>query len=164
MHHTFGQQPWPDGLRALQVNALPVLPVGSPRDILLTGLRPAMVDFPVLLLRSDGFHITLGMVTSAPAEDISDTARQDLADRLRTALTNTGPIHLQVGSPIAYRAGVRLDLHPDGELAALQYSVRAAVHQVLGPDPTDYPLGVLHMTAAYAAADTDTDELVQAIH
>ncbi|RGD59424.1 hypothetical protein DR950_17935 [Kitasatospora xanthocidica] len=164
-HPTFGRQPWPDGLRALQVYALPDLPPGSALDVLLAGLRRAMLGFPVLPVRSDGFHITLDMVTSAPAEAISDAARHDLTDQLHGALAGTGPIDLlQAGSPIAYRTGVRLDLHPDGELAALQHRARTAVHRVFGKDATDYPLGVLHMTAAYAAADTDTDELAQAIH
>ncbi|MDH6710518.1 hypothetical protein P3T27_007268 [Kitasatospora sp. MAA19] len=39
-----------------------------------------------------------------------------------------------------------------------------AVHRVFGPDSTGYPLDVLHTTAAYAAADTDTDDLAQTIH
>ncbi|MEU3566859.1 2'-5' RNA ligase family protein [Kitasatospora sp. NPDC036755] len=161
---TFGRQPWPDGLLALQIYALPDLPHRSPLDTLLTDLRTAMAPFPVLPVRADSFHITLDMVTSAPAEAISDAERRNVVDRLRTALAGTGPIRLQAGSPIAYRTGVRLDLHPDSELAALQHRVRGAVHEVFGPDSTGYPLGVLHMTAAYAAADTDTDELAQAIH
>ncbi|MFD8782783.1 2'-5' RNA ligase family protein [Kitasatospora sp. NPDC059599] len=163
-HPTYGQQPWPDGLRALQVYALPDLPPGSPLHTLLADLRKALAGFPVLPVPDDRTHITLDMVTSGPADTVTEAQHRDLADHLRAAVAGTGPLRLQAGSPIAYRTGVRLDLHPDGELAALQHRVRGAVHRVFGPDSTAYPLGVLHATAAYAAADTDTDELAQAIH
>ncbi|WP_331743965.1 2'-5' RNA ligase family protein [Kitasatospora sp. NBC_01300] len=163
-HPTFGRQPWPDGLRVLQVYALPDLPPGSALHTLLADLRTALAGFPVLPVPDERAHITLDMLTSAPADAITEAERRHLADQLRAAVTGTGPVSLQAGSPIAYRTGVRLDLHPDGELAALQHRVRAAVHQVFGPDSTDYPLGVLHTTVGYAAADTDTDELAQVIH
>ncbi|MFF4923497.1 2'-5' RNA ligase family protein [Kitasatospora sp. NPDC001261] len=163
-HPTFGQRPWPDGLRALQVYALPDLPAGSALHTLLAGLREALAGFPVLPVPDERTHITLDMLTSAPADAVTDAERRDLADRLRAAVAGSGPVTLQAGSPLAYRTGVRLDLHPDGELAALQHRVRGAVHRVFGPDSTAYPLGVLHTTAAYAAADTDSDELAQAIH
>ncbi|MEU6239114.1 hypothetical protein [Kitasatospora sp. NPDC047058] len=79
-------------------------------------------------------------------------------------MADLGPVVLQAGSPIAYRTGVRLDLHPDDRLADLQQRVRTAVHQVRGAASTGYPLGVLHMTAGYATADTDSDELAQIVH
>ncbi|MGA5822592.1 2'-5' RNA ligase family protein [Kitasatospora sp. NPDC094028] len=163
-HPTFGRTPWPDGLRVLQVYALPDLPAGSALSALLAGLREALAGFPVVPVPDDRAHITLDMVTSGPADAVGEAERRELADRLRAVVAGTGPVRLQAGSPIAYRTGVRLDLHPDHELAALQRRVRTAVHQVLGPDSTAYPLGVLHTTAAYAAAETDTDELAQTVH
>ncbi|MEU1283343.1 2'-5' RNA ligase family protein [Kitasatospora sp. NPDC005856] len=163
-HPTFGRQPWPDGLRALQVYALPDLAAGSALHALLADLRKALVGYPVLAVPDDRTHITLDMVTSAPADAITGTERRDLAAELRAGVAGFGAITLQAGSPIAYRTGVRLDLHPDGEPAALQHRVRSALHRVLGPDSTEYPLGILHATAAYAAADIDTDGLAQAIH
>ncbi|MBD0690933.1 2'-5' RNA ligase family protein [Streptomyces sp. CBMA123] len=163
-HPTFGRTPWPDGLRVLQVYALPDLPAGSALHTLLTDLRKALTGYPVLPVPDDRTHITLDMITSTPADTIGPAEHRRLADRLRTAVAGTGPIRLQAGSPIAYRTGVRLDLHPDHALAALQRRVRTAVHHVFGPDSTDYPLGVLHTTAGYATADADTDELAQTIH
>ncbi|MFJ9453766.1 2'-5' RNA ligase family protein [Kitasatospora sp. NPDC101447] len=163
-HPTFGRAPWPDGLRALQVYALPDLPPGSALHTLLADLRKALAGFPVVPVPDERAHITLDMVTSGPADSFTDAEHRDLAEELRVSVAGIGPLRLQAGSPIAYRTGVRLDLHPDGELAALQHRVRAAVHRVFGPDSTAYPLGVLHTTVAYAAADTDTDELAQAVH
>ncbi|MFI9159532.1 2'-5' RNA ligase family protein [Kitasatospora aureofaciens] len=163
-HPTFGRQPWPDGVRVLQVYALPDLSAGSALRTLLGDLRKSLAGFPVVPVPDDHAHITLDMITSTPADAIGEAERRELADRLRTAVAGTGPLVLQAGSPLAYRTGVRLDLHPDHQLAVLQHRVRSAIHQVCGPDSTAYPLGVLHMTAGYAAADVDTDELAQVIH
>ncbi|MFH9353151.1 2'-5' RNA ligase family protein [Kitasatospora sp. NPDC017646] len=163
-HPTFGRQLWPHGLRVLQVYALPDLPAGSALRTLLGDLRKSLSGFPLVPVPDGRAHITLDMITSAPADAIGDAERRELADRLRTAVVGTGPLVLQAGSPLAYRTGVRLDLHPDHQLAVLQHRVRSAIHHVCGPDSTAYPLGVLHMTAGYAAADLDTDELAQVIH
>ncbi|MBO1419179.1 2'-5' RNA ligase family protein [Streptomyces sp. FH025] len=163
-HPTFGQRLWPDGLRVLQVYALPDLPEGSALHTLFAGLRESLADFPIVPVPDGRAHITLDMITSAPADAIGDADRRELAHRLRTAVAGLGPLALQAGSPIAYRTGVRFDLHPDGQLAVLQQRVRSAIHRVCGDGSTGYPLGVLHMTAGYAAADVDTDELAQVIH
>ncbi|MFD0273483.1 2'-5' RNA ligase family protein [Kitasatospora sp. NPDC127111] len=163
-HPTFGTKPWPDGLRVLQVYALPDLPEGSALRTLFVGLRKALAGLPVEPLSDDRAHITLDMITDAPAAAIGTAERAELADRLRAEVAGLGPIALQAGSPIAYRTGVRLDLHPDDRLAVLQHRVRAAVHRVRGAESTGYPLGVLHMTAGYAIADTDSDELAQIVH
>lgn len=127
-------------------------------------LRKALAGLPVETLPDHRAHITLDMITDATADAVGTAERRDLADRVRTAVAGLGPITLQAGSPIAYRTGVRLDLHPDDRLADLQHRVRAAVHGSRGPGSTTYPLGVLHMTAGYAHADTDTDALAQVIH
>ncbi|MGY0459217.1 2'-5' RNA ligase family protein [Kitasatospora sp. cg17-2] len=163
-HPTFGTRPWPDGLRALQVYALPDLPEGSALRGLLAGLRKVLAGLPLVPVPDERAHITLDMITSASADAIGHAVRDSLAERLRTAVADIGPVLLQAGSPIAYRTGVRLDLHPDDRLAVLQRRVRTAVHEVFGADAAGYPLGVLHTTVAYAAADTDTDQVAQIIH
>ncbi|MDH6710517.1 hypothetical protein P3T27_007267 [Kitasatospora sp. MAA19] len=59
-----------------------------------------------------------------PRNDLSSPQTRGPAETtrwpLRVAVAWSGPINLQAGSPITYRTGVQLDLHPDGELAALQ--------------------------------------------
>ncbi|MER7844280.1 2'-5' RNA ligase family protein [Kitasatospora sp. NPDC096077] len=163
-HPTFGRQLWSQGLRVLQVYALPDLPEGSALRTLLGDLRKSLAGFPVVPVPDNRAHITLDMITSVPADAVGEAERCALADGSRAAVAGVGPLVLQAGSPLAYRTGVRLDLHPDHRLADLQHRVRAAIHRVCGPDSTAYPLGVLHMTAGYAAADLDTDELAQVVH
>ncbi|MFE6052866.1 2'-5' RNA ligase family protein [Kitasatospora sp. NPDC056446] len=155
----FGTTPWPQGLRVLQVYGLPHLPAEPALHALVTDLRTAMDAAPIVPVADERLHITLDMVTDAPAHGITEQERAALADALRRALASTAPVELQAGSAIAYRTGVLIDVHPDGELASLQRLVRSAIHEVRGPDSTGYPVGVLHLTAGYAAADTDTDAL-----
>ncbi|MFF2079043.1 2'-5' RNA ligase family protein [Kitasatospora sp. NPDC058162] len=163
-HPTFGRQPWPEGLRVLQVYALPDLSAGSALHTLFADLRKSLAGFPVVPVPDGHAHITLDMLTHVPAEAIGDAERRDLAEQLRAAVAGAGPLVLQAGSPLAYRTGVRLDLHPDHQLADLQHRARSAIHRVSGPDSTAYPLGVLHMSAGYAAADLDTEEVAQVVH
>ncbi|QKW23908.1 hypothetical protein HUT16_36690 [Kitasatospora sp. NA04385] len=160
----FGTVAWPEGLRVLQVYALPDVGAEPALGALVDGVRAAVSGAPVVPIADDRLHVTLDMVTDAPARDVPEPERAALAGALRAALAGTAEIGLLAGSAVATPRGVLIDLHPDGELAALQRRVRAAIHSVRGPGSTGYRLGVLHLSAGYAAADTDTDPLTVLLH
>ncbi|WP_157845576.1 2'-5' RNA ligase family protein [Kitasatospora phosalacinea] len=161
---TFGTVPWSEGLRVLQVYALPDPPAEPALRALVSGVRAAMSGAPIVPIPDERLHVTLDMVTDAPAHAVTARERAALAGALREALAGTAPVALLAGSATVTPRGVLIDLHPDGELADLQRRVRAAIHAVRGPDSTGYRLGVIHLSAGYAAADTDTDPLTVLLH
>lgn len=152
-----GPDPWPPGTTALQVYALIDLDENPDLAALIRGCREVAAAYPITVVDDRWLHVTLEQVTDQHGQDIAPADRRKLADALRARLAATAPFAVTAGSPIANRAGILLDLHPDDDLARLHREIRAAVHEVRGPGSTDYPVLPAHLTLAYAREETDSD-------
>jgi hypothetical protein len=152
-----GPQPWPSGVTALQVYALVDLKFEPLLATLVDGCRNVGQEFPVTLILDSWLHITLEQITDQPGSAISSRERGHLADALRAHLAAFPAFEVIAGSPIASRAGILLDLHPDDQLDALHHAVRTAVHEVRGASSTDYPVLPCHLSLGYAQSDCDSD-------
>jgi hypothetical protein len=150
------------GARALHVYAVPDLTVDQDLAALVTQCRTAMKGHPVLPADDQYLHLTLEVVSARYSDQIGDAERADLVQALLTAMAKVDAFTLELGSPLAGRAGALLDVHPDGEVDSLHRAIRCAVQNAL---PTDvlYPVPPIHMSLGYSYAAGDSDRLQSAL-
>ncbi|MGH3164606.1 MAG: 2'-5' RNA ligase family protein [Trebonia sp.] len=141
----------------MQVYALVDLTAEHRLAALVEGCRAVAVGYPITLVEDRWLHITLEQITDQPGSAISAAERRELGAALREKLAGFPAFSIIAGSPIANKAGILLDLHPDDRLDALHHTVRAAVHEVRGARSTSYPVLPCHLTVGYAAAEADSD-------
>jgi hypothetical protein len=154
-----GAAPWPPDVTALQVYAVPDLQAEPGLAALIAGCRKVAAAWPVTVVDDPWLHITIEQITIRSGQDFTAAERGSLAAELRSRLAGFPPFSVTCGSPIANRAGILLDLSPDDRLEELHRHVRAAVHSVLGPGSTEYPVLPAHLTIAYAREDASSDEV-----
>lgn len=152
-----GVDAWPAGETILHVYAVPDLDHDRGLAELVDGAARALSGWPLTLVPPRWLHITLDQITGRPASAMGAAERAALVAELTTALADSEPLTVQVGSLLSYHSGVIADLHPDGPLGRLHQRVRSAIGSVCGDDATRYGWGVQHMTVAYANGEADSD-------
>jgi 2'-5' RNA ligase len=153
----YGSAPWPAGVSALQIYA----PLNLAQNSVLAGLLPrwraALTGAPVALVPDDQLHITLDMVTDAPAGDIPAHERAQLVDVLAAVAAGRPAYRGHAGGALAYTSGAVVDVSPAEPLRQLHLVLRRAIHAVRGPDSTGYRVPKAHISIAYAKAAADSD-------
>src|SRR5205823_5166043 len=102
-------------------------------------------------------HVTLDMVSDAPAGDITVDGRRALADSIRQALAGALAYRGRAGSALAYRSGCVVDVSPAAPLVELRQRLRRAIHAVRGPDSTGFRVSKPHISLGYATGSADSD-------
>ncbi|MEW2297516.1 2'-5' RNA ligase family protein [Streptomyces sp. NPDC006743] len=113
--------------------------------------------FPLTPVEPRWVHITVDQI-SRPAHDISTAHRGRLVREAARRLAKVPPFTVMVGSLLSYPSGVIADLHPDEDLSTLHQLARSATRAVLGDGACRYPVGVPHLTTAYAHGEADSDQ------
>ncbi|MEU4347104.1 2'-5' RNA ligase family protein [Streptomyces sp. NPDC023838] len=130
---------------------------------LVTACRTALKPYPIQPLPDHLLHVTLEMITDAPADRITDAERTELITSLDNHLAAMSAFRLLAGSPVANKAGAYLDCWPDDGLNTLQQAVRSAVRAVRGPEAVRYSGGRPHCSLGYSYANGDSDALQSAL-
>ncbi|WP_185298045.1 2'-5' RNA ligase family protein [Streptomyces finlayi] len=124
-----------------------------------TRAHDVLKDFPITPVALPWLHITVEQITDRVGADISTAERDALVAELGKQLAEIEPFDIMIGSLESYATGVIADVHPDEPLNELHTTVRAAIQAVRGPNATDYPTKVPHLTLGYAAEECDSDQV-----
>lgn len=164
----FRGEPWSEdrdgpgaGARALHIYAVPDLTVDKDLAALVEQCRTAMRGHPILPAVDRYLHLTLDVVAARYSDTVSAAERAVLVETLEAALADVGAFTLQLGSPLAGRAGGLLDVSPDCEVDALHRAIRAAVQQAV-PSDYVYPVPPVHCSLGYSYAVGSSDQLQSA--
>ncbi|MBZ3904500.1 2'-5' RNA ligase family protein [Streptomyces griseiscabiei] len=154
----FRGQEWESGAGAFH---LYVRPEGADTAFhdLVAACREALGGYPVWCVPDDLVHITVEMDASAPSSDISAAERTRLITALKDALKHIEPFTVLCGSPLANRAGVVLDTHPDQSLVALRNLARRALWEARATSAIAHEGARAHASVGYAYGSADSDPL-----
>lgn len=153
----YGDQPWPPGITTLQLYAPVSLELNPELAELLPRWRAALDGAPVWLVEDEHLHVTLDMVSDAPAGEITSDERRALAASLRQAVAEFPVYRGRAGGCLSYSSGAVVDVSPAEPLRRLHLALRRAIHAVRGPDSTGYRVPKAHISVAYASATADSD-------
>lgn len=153
----YGDQPWPSGITTLQLYAPVSLESNPELAKLLPQWRAALDGAPVWLVEDEHLHVTLDMVSDAPAGEITSDERQALAASLRQTVAEFPVYQGRAGGCLAYSSGAVVDVSPAEPLRQLHLALRQAIHTARGPDSTGYRVPKAHISIAYANATADSD-------
>ncbi|MFC0431066.1 2'-5' RNA ligase family protein [Kutzneria buriramensis] len=159
----YGAVPWPADITTLQLYAPVCLEENPELAVLIGQWRQALADAPIRLVEDRWLHVTLEMISDAPAGDIDAGERAALAEAVREALSGTPVYEGRAGSALAYESGALIDISPAAPLVAVHQALRQAVHAVRGPDSTGYRVPKPHLSLGYATAEADSDPWQRAL-
>ncbi|WP_328504178.1 hypothetical protein OG828_42635 [Streptomyces sp. NBC_00457] len=149
-----GARLWPDGWTKLRVDFVPRLPEIKPvTDI----YRPVLARFGfVSPVKDEWLHETLAVVDDRPASEVTGPELALFEGRLRERLGAVRPFTVTVGTAVAGRCGVLLDIAPEDEFQELRHQARDAVVEVFGEDADDYEDERPRISLAYGTALGDS--------